>query len=180
MATGTTEGFVRRISVRATEIETFQRQSIIVPNSELINAPVGNWTHRNKLGRIEIPVSVSYESDPRQVMDLLMEIALAHPGLLRNPEPVVLFNGFGASSLDFELRGFIGDVLGALPIRNELRVTILERFRSQRILMPYPHQEVHLHLDEEARRVFGGRARARNQETRTDLRDLPDDDKILP
>lgn len=180
VATGTTEGFVRRISVRATEIETFQRQSIIVPNSELINAPVGNWTHRNKLGRIEIPVSVSYESDPRQVMDLLMEIALAHPGLLRNPEPVVLFNGFGASSLDFELRGFVGDVLGALPIRNELRVTILERFRSQRILMPYPHQEVHLHLDEEARRVFGGRARARNQETRTDLRDLPDDDKILP
>lgn len=180
VATGTTEGFVRRISVRATEIETFQRQSIIVPNSELINAPVGNWTHRNKLGRIEIPVSVSYESDPRQVMDLLMEIALAHPGLLRNPEPVVLFNGFGASSLDFELRGFIGDVLGALPIRNELRVTILERFRSKGILMPYPHQEVHLHLDEEARRVFGGRARARNQETRTDLRDLPDDDKILP
>lgn len=180
VATGTTEGFVRRISVRATEIETFQRQSIIVPNSELINAPVGNWTHRNKLGRIEIPVSVSYESDPRQVMDLLMEIALAHPGLLRNPEPVVLFNGFGASSLDFELRGFIGDVLGALPIRNELRVTILERFRSKGILMPYPHQEVHLHLDEEARRAFGGRAGVRQPETRTDLRDLPDDDKILP
>lgn len=180
VATGTTEGFVRRISVRATEIETFQRQSIIVPNSELINAPVGNWTHRNKLGRIEIPVSVSYESDPRQVMDLLMEIALAHPGLLRNPEPVVLFNGFGASSLDFELRGFIGDVLGALPIRNELRVTILERFRSKGILMPYPHQEVHLHLDEQARRVFGGRAGVRQPETRTDLRDPPDDDKILP
>ncbi len=180
VATGTTEGFVRRISVRATEIETFQRQSIIVPNSELINAPVGNWTHRNKLGRIEIPVSVSYESDPRQVMDLLMEIALAHPGLLRNPEPVVLFNGFGASSLDFELRGFIGDVLGALPIRNELRVTILERFRSKGILMPYPHQEVHLHLDEHARRLFGGRASVRKQETRTDLRDPPDDDKILP
>ncbi len=180
VATGTTEGFVRRISVRATEIETFQRQSIIVPNSELINAPVGNWTHRNKLGRIEIPVSVSYDSDPRQVMDLLMEIALAHPGLLRNPEPVVLFNGFGASSLDFELRGFIGDVLGALPIRNELRVTILERFRSKGILMPYPHQEVHLHLDEQARRVFGGRAGVRKQETRTDLRDPPDDDKILP
>lgn len=180
VATGTTEGFVRRISVRATEIETFQRQSIIVPNSELINAPVGNWTHRNKLGRIEIPVSVSYDSDPRQVMDLLMEIALAHPGLLRNPEPVVLFNGFGASSLDFELRGFIGDVLGALPIRNELRVTILERFRSKGILMPYPHQEVHLHLDEKDRRLFSGRADARKPGPRTDLRDPPDDDKILP
>lgn len=179
VATGTTEGFVRRISVRATEIETFQRQSIIVPNSELINAPVGNWTHRNKLGRIEIPVSVSYEADPRRVMDLLMEIALAHPGLLRNPEPAVMFNGFGASSLDFELRGFIGDVLGGLPIKNELRVTILERFRAEKIQMPYPHQEVHLHLDEADRRIFAGRGKGRPGET-GDLREPPDDDKILP
>ncbi|MBW8319095.1 MAG: mechanosensitive ion channel family protein [Rhizobium sp.] len=179
VATGTTEGFVRRISVRATEIETFQRQSIIVPNSELINAPVGNWTHRNKLGRIEIPVSVSYDADPRRVMDLLMEIALSHPGLLRNPEPVVLFNGFGASSLDFELRGFIGDVLGGLPIKNEIRVTILERFRAEKIQMPYPHQEVHLHLDEEDRRIFAGRGKGRPGGP-GDLREPPDDDKILP
>ncbi len=179
VATGTTEGFVRRISVRATEIETFQRQSIIVPNSELINAPVGNWTHRNKLGRIEIPVSVSYEADPRRVMELLMEIALAHPGLLRNPEPVVMFNGFGASSLDFELRGFIGDVLGGLPIKNELRVTILERFRAEGIQMPYPHQEVHLHLDEADRRIFAGRGKGHPAEA-GDLREPPDDDKILP
>ncbi|NML73275.1 mechanosensitive ion channel family protein [Rhizobium sp. S-51] len=180
VATGTTEGFVRRISVRATEIETFQRQSIIVPNSELINAPVGNWTHRNKLGRIEVPVSVSYDSDPRRVMELLMEIALAHPGLLRNPEPVVMFNGFGVSSLDFELRGFIGDVLGGLPVKNDLRVTILERFRSEGIQMPYPHQEVHLHLDEDARRIFGGKDAERGRTHKADLRDEPDDDKILP
>jgi potassium efflux system protein len=51
-----TEGFVKKISVRATEIETFNRQSIIVPNSELINSPVGNWTHRNKLGRVDVPM----------------------------------------------------------------------------------------------------------------------------
>lgn len=179
VSTGTTEGFVRRISVRATEIETFQRQSIIVPNSELINAPVGNWTHRNKLGRIEISVSVAYDSDARRVMELLMEIALAHPGLLRNPEPVVLFNGFGASSLDFELRGFIGDVLAGLPVRNELRVTILERFRSEGIQMPYPHREVYLHLDEEDRRILDGRGKERPASP-GGLRVPPDDDKITP
>lgn len=180
VATGTTEGFVRRISVRATEIETFQRQSIIVPNSELINAPVGNWTHRNRLGRIEIPVSVSYDSDPRRVMELLMDIALAHQGLLRNPEPVVIFNGFGLSSLDFELRGFVGDVLGALPVKNELRVMIFERFRAEEIMMPYPHQEVHLHLDDEDREIFSGRRAVRTQKPKADLRDPPDDDKIMP
>nr|WP_237351593.1 mechanosensitive ion channel family protein [Rhizobium sp. ACO-34A] len=178
VATGTTEGFVRRISVRATEIETFQRQSIIVPNSELINSPVGNWTHRNKLGRIEIPVGVSYDNDPRRVMELLLEIATAHPGVLRNPEPVVMFNGFGASSLDFELRGFVADVLGGLPVKNDLRITIFERFKVEGIQIPYPHQDVRLHIDrDEAKAVQG---RGRNKTEPRNPPDQEDDDKILP
>ncbi|WP_431308586.1 mechanosensitive ion channel domain-containing protein [Ciceribacter naphthalenivorans] len=180
VATGTTEGFVRRISVRATEIETFQRQSIIVPNSELINAPVGNWTHRNTLGRVEVPVSVSYDSDPRRVLDVLKEIALSNSGLLRNPEPVALFSGFGESSLDFELRGFVGDVLGGLAVRNELRLAIFERFRAEGIQMPYPHREVRLHLDEEARRILSGDMDRSPPKNAADLREPPDDDKILP
>ncbi len=179
VATGTTEGFVRRISVRATEIETFQRQSIIVPNSELINAPVGNWTHRNKLGRIEIPVGVSYDNDPRRVMELLLEIALAHPGVLRNPEPVVMFNGFGASSLDFELRGFVGDVLGGLPVKNDLRVTIFERFKAEGIQIPYPHQEVRLHIEKDGEpKRERGRGRGKTEPRSTP--DQEDEDKILP
>lgn len=146
VATGTTEGFVRRISVRATEIETFQRQSIIVPNSELINASVGNWTHRNSLGRVDIPVGVSYDSDPRKVMAILEEIAQSHEGVLRNPEPFVIFDGFGASSLDFRLCFFIGDVLNARGVKNDIHVTILERFRAEGIAIPYPHQDVYLHM----------------------------------
>ncbi|WP_375590922.1 DUF3772 domain-containing protein [Hoeflea alexandrii] len=95
VSTSSTEGFVKKISVRATEIETFNRQSIIVPNSELINSPVGNWTHRNKLGRVDVPVGVSYDSDPRRLIDLLIEVAQGHELVLRNPEPVVHFSGFG-------------------------------------------------------------------------------------
>src|SRR5690606_17495314 len=91
---GTTEGFVRKISVRATEIETFRRQTVILPNSELINAAVGNWTLRNKLGRVEIPVSVAYHSDARRVNDILLEIVRDVPQVLKNPEPSVLLTGF--------------------------------------------------------------------------------------
>ncbi|MHB0951874.1 MAG: mechanosensitive ion channel domain-containing protein [Allorhizobium sp.] len=145
VATGTTEGFVRRISVRATEIETFQRQSIIVPNSELINASVGNWTHRNNLGRVDVAIGVSYDCDPRRVMQILTEVALAHPGVLRNPEPFVIFVGFGASSLDFQLCYFIGDVLNGLGVKNDTRVMILERFREEGIEIPFPQQSVHVH-----------------------------------
>ena len=135
---GTTEGFVRRISVRATEIETFQRQTVIVPNSVLINGQVGNWTHRNKLGRVEIPVSVHGGNDPRQVQQLLGEVVRNQQGLLRNPEPVVVFQAFSPSTLDFEIRAFLADILNGTAVKSELRAAILERFREEKIAIGAP------------------------------------------
>ncbi|MBB4006063.1 mechanosensitive ion channel domain-containing protein [Allorhizobium taibaishanense] len=135
VATGTSEGFVRRISVRATEIETFQRQSIIVPNSQLINASVGNWTHRNKLGRIDMQVSAKAINDARHVMAILREVAGEIPGVLRTPEPVVVFKNFDGGDLEFEVRVFVGDVLNGLSVRNELRLSIFERFKAERIIL---------------------------------------------
>ncbi|MCA1440601.1 mechanosensitive ion channel family protein [Ensifer sp. IC4062] len=138
IVSGTTEGFVRRISVRATEIETFQHQSIMMPNSLLINASVGNWTHRNKLGRSEITVTVTYASDPRRVIELLQEIAAAHPMVLKNPAPSVGFTAFGDERMTFELRIYVADVLTAGNVRNDIRVTIYERFRDEGIGAPFP------------------------------------------
>ncbi|WP_438617158.1 mechanosensitive ion channel family protein [Oryzifoliimicrobium ureilyticus] len=140
---GTAEGIVTRISVRATEIETFRKQSIIVPNSDLINGMVGNWTHRNKVGRSEIPVSVSYDSDPQKVMDILLELVRDIPQVLRNPEPHVEFLRFGAYSLDFELRFMLADMGEGLKVRNNLRIAILKRFKEEDIKMPIPQSEVH-------------------------------------
>jgi small-conductance mechanosensitive channel len=151
VVTGTTEGFVRRISVRATEIETFQHQSIIVPNSELINASVGNWTHRNRLGRVEIPVSVAYESDPNEVMDLLMDLAIQHPMVLHNPEPTVAFMGFGAYSLDFELRVYLADLFNGTKVRNDIRIGILEAFREKGIVIPTPQRNLSISIEADGR-----------------------------
>ena len=145
VVTGTTEGIVKRISVRATEIETFRKQSIIVPNSDLINSPVGNWTHRNKIGRSEIPISVSYRADPQKVMDILLELVDQIPVVLRNPEPHVEFLSFGPSSLNFELRFHLADMGDGLKIRNDLRIAILNRFREENIDIPFPQQEIVLH-----------------------------------
>ena len=148
VVTGTTEGFVRRISVRATEIETFQHLSIIVPNSELINASVGNWTHKNRLGRVEIAVGVGYNSDPRRVMEILLEIAQAQENVLKNPEPAVAFQGFGDSSLNFEIRVHLADVLDGLKVRNDLRLTIFERFKEEGIEFPFPQRDLHLKIED--------------------------------
>nr|WP_117192767.1 mechanosensitive ion channel family protein [Rhizobium terrae] len=145
VVTGATEGIVKRISVRATEIETFRKQSIIVPNSDLINSPVGNWTHRNKIGRSEVPVSVSVHADPQKVMDILLELVDQVPEVLRNPEPHVEFLSFGPSSLNFELRFHLADMGDGLRIRNDLRIAILKRFREEGIEIPFPQQEIVLH-----------------------------------
>ncbi len=142
VVTGTTEGFVRRISVRATEIETFQRQTIMVPNSLFINASVGNWTHRNKLGRSDIPVTVGYDAVPRQVMDTLLQIAAAHPLVLKNPEPLAVFTTFGETTMTFELRVYLADIVNGNGVRNDLRLAIYERFREEGLGAPFPRDEL--------------------------------------
>ena len=181
--TGVNEGIVKRISVRATEIETFRRQSIIVPNSELINTPLGNWTHRNKVQRSEIPVSVAYDADPQEVIDVLLSVVNAMPDILRNPEPHVEFLRFGASSLDFELRFHLADMGEGLNVRNRVRMEILRAFRGRGIVMPYPHQDVLLHVREQDRNVLVRRRSKSEAERKPDADELPvdaDDDKLLP
>jgi len=141
---GAVTGTVKKISVRATEIETFQRQTVILPNSELINSAVGNWTHRNKMGRIEVPIGVGYGSDARKVHALLLELARSHPMVLKNPEPFVLFAGFGDFSLNFEVRVFLADVMNGGIVQNDLRFAILELFEKEGIEIPFPTRDIHV------------------------------------
>jgi small-conductance mechanosensitive channel len=150
VVTGTVEGTVKRLSVRATEIETFRGQSIIVPNSEFINSSVGNWTHRNRIQRGEIPVSVSYDTDPQRVMDILLELVKKQTPVLRNPEPHVEFLRFGEFSLDFELRFHLSDLNHGLTVKNNLRMEILKRFHQEGISIPMRQRNVNIHVDGDA------------------------------
>ena len=133
---GDVSGTVKKISVRATEIETFQRQSVILPNSQLINSAVGNWTHRNKLGRVDIKVGVAYDSDVKRAYAVLLDIAKGHPLVLKNPEPFVLFANFGPAALEFEIRVFLADVLNGNVVHNDIRFAILEAFDAEGIEIP--------------------------------------------
>lgn len=139
---GAVSGTVKKISVRATEIETFQRQTVILPNSDLINNAVGNWTHRNKLGRVEIQIGVAYGSDARKVHALLLDLVSSHPLVLKNPEPFVLFSNFGDSSLDFDVRVFLSDVMNGVIVQNDIRFGILELFEREGIEIPFPHRDI--------------------------------------
>ena len=141
---GTNEGYIRRISVRATEIETFDRQSVIIPNSELIASSVANWTHKNRLCRIIIDVGVAYGSDTEKVRDILLECAAKDTHVIKNPAPVVIFQNFGNSSLDFQLRCFLSDVDYFLSTKSDLRFAIDKAFREQGIEIPFPQRDLHV------------------------------------
>ena len=130
---GTVSGIVKKISVRATEVETFQKQSIIVPNSSLINGNVGNWTHRNKLGRIDINVQAAYTEDPRNIYTILMEIVSSHPSILKNPEPFIAFQSMTDSLMAFDIYAHVADITATGNIKNELRFLIVERFHEEGI-----------------------------------------------
>ncbi len=144
---GNTEGYVKKISVRSTIIQTFDRSDVIVPNSELISSQVTNWMLHDIRGRVIVPVGVAYGSDTGLVKELMLEVANSHPRVITDgsvPKPRVLFMEFGDSSLNFELRCFIRDIDYRLRTRSELNFAIDAIFRKHGVEIPFPQRDVHV------------------------------------
>ncbi len=150
------EGIVRRISVRATEIETFDRASVIIPNSEFITGAVKNLTHSDTMGRITVKVRVAYDSDVEAVRDTLIGCAGDHPQVLQTPPPRVFLIAFGDIALEFELRCIVVNVNYGLTVKSDLQMAILRRFRAAGIEIP-----VHAARASGAPRRQGGGAKRR-------------------
>lgn len=150
IVTASGEGIVKKISVRSTELETFDRSAIIIPNSELVASTVTNWTHKSALGRIRVAVGVAYDSDPELVREILLKCANDHPLVVRYPEPFVVWDDFGASSLNFEIRAFLSDIAKGLQVRTDLRFAIFKAFKEQGVEIPFPQQDIHIRSDARA------------------------------
>lgn len=130
---GSEQGHVRRINVRSTEIETFDRATMIVPNSNLVTGVVTNWVRGDKVGRIKIPVTTNTAADPERVRDVLIEVAKEHELVSRIPAPNVLFTAMTESSHKFDLVCFVSDVEKSARVKSDLHFAIHARFKVEQI-----------------------------------------------
>ena len=140
---GGEEGKIKQINIRSTELETWTRQSVIIPNATLISSSLINLTHDNNWQRQTIKVGVSYDSDANIVTSLLLECAKSCKKVAKVPGPYVVFKDFGSSSLDFELRFYVSDIWSGWTASSDIRYEILRRFREENINIAYPQLVIH-------------------------------------
>jgi potassium efflux system protein len=143
-------GEVKRIGIRASVVRTFDGAEVIVPNGDLISGRVTNWTLSDRLRRVELPVGVKYGTDPKVVLEILVEAARKHEDVLDDPAPVGLFVGFGDSSLDFKLRFWTAKFDSWIQISSEVAVNMNDDLAAAGIEIPFPQRDLHLKSMEES------------------------------
>jgi small-conductance mechanosensitive channel len=156
---GGTLGEVRRIGIRSSTVRSFEGAELVIPNSKLISETFVNWTLSDRQRRIEIPLGVSYGSDPDRVLELLRGVVDARPELLKQPPPSALFLGFGESALDFLVRAWTPEPDSAQVLRSKIVLDIHRALREAGIEIPFPQRDLHLRtVDPAAGRALAGEA----------------------
>jgi len=157
---GEVVGSVRRIGIRSSTVFTDQGSEVVVPNSHLISNEVTNWTLSDRRRRTDIDVAVAEATSPERVGELLLQVARAHPEVLKTPEPLALFTGFGDNALNFQLQVWTATAADVWErVASELRTATTRVLGEAGI--DYPQNEVHLaSVPASVPELLGGRGTA--------------------
>lgn len=144
---GGTEGYVKKISIRFTQLETSHKSDVIVPNAELISQQVTNLMYRDHYSRITIPITLAYNSDVELAKKVLLNIANNHPAVITDypaNDPRVDVKQFSQSGLELELSCLIRNVNEQGSVKTDLYFAIEKVFREQNIAFGFPQQDIHI------------------------------------
>jgi len=137
-------GEVKRIGIRASLVRTYQGAEVIVPNGNLISTEVTNWTLSDHHRRVEIPVGVAYGNRPADVIEIFERVVSDDPRILQSPAPMILFRGFGDSSLNFEVRFWAPDYMTFLQLSSDVSSAIYDALAAAQVVIPFPQRDLHL------------------------------------
>jgi small-conductance mechanosensitive channel len=138
------EGIVKQINMRSTQIETFNKSNVIIPNATLLSTSLINMTYKNKQARVDLLVGVDYDSDIELVKNTLIECVKETKNILQVPNPYVAFMAMSENALNFRLSFYISDVGNKLSIQTEVYTLIIEKFRERNIKIPFPQRVLHV------------------------------------
>ena len=139
-----TTGTVSKIQIRATTIRNYDQQELLVPNKQFITGELLNWSLSDQINRVVITVGVEYGHDTRKALTLLAEAAREHPRVLKDPPPLISFEGFGDNALTLVLRCYLGALDGRLGVTTELHQAVYEKLQAAGIGIAFPQRDVHL------------------------------------
>jgi small-conductance mechanosensitive channel len=136
------EGDIRRINVRATEIQLSDRSTMIVPNSQLITQNVRNVTLANALGRVQIRLPMPLSSDAGKVRQIIFDILRNHPVTLTTPSPNVQLDSIDSGSMMFVCTAYVSNPRDGGMVKSDLLFEILDRLRQANLPLTTPQDMV--------------------------------------
>jgi potassium efflux system protein len=141
---GSVTGKVSRIQMRATTLMDMDQKELIVPNKTFITSQLVNWTLTDTVTRVVIPVGIAYGSDVELAHKVMIDTVRSTPLVLAEPEPSVLFVGFGENAMNFSIRIFVSELSNRLPVAHDLHIRLEKALREHKIAFPFPPRDAHL------------------------------------
>lgn len=142
-------GWINNLRARYASVITRDGTEHLIPNEDLITQRVINWSFTDELVRLKVPIGVSYKADPHECIRLILEVTNNIERVLKQPAPVCLLQGFGDSSVDLELRFWIGDPAnGVSNVKSQILLQVWDIFKANGIEIPFPQRDLHLRSSE--------------------------------
>ena len=137
-------GEVKDIKLRTTRVVTRNDRVMVIPNHKFMMDTLFNWTQNSFTNREQVDVGVAYGSDVELVKKILLQCAEEEPEVVQEPKPLVLFEDFADSSLNFSLYFYVADGIQSPLIKSNLRFRIDKAFKENAISIPFPQRDLHI------------------------------------